>query len=130
LNQNGGGFARCDFADEVHEFGHLRGDADHAVITDSAADCAAQGLDFSAEAGGFERVPDRDLKFVEIHGLADKVVGSELERGFHVVELRVGCDHDDGAGVAIFFEFVENLDAGEVGHADIEQDEVGRFALG
>ena len=67
------------------------------------------------------------MEFVEVDGLADEVIGTELEGGFDVVELRVGGDHDDGAGVAIFFELVEDFDAGEVGHADVEQDEVGGF---
>ena len=72
---------------------------------------------------------DGDVKLVEIDGLADEVVGAELEGGFDVVELRVGGDHDDGAGVAIFLELIEDLDAGEVGHANVEQDEVGGFVL-
>ena len=69
------------------------------------------------------------MELVEIDRLADEIVGAELERGFDIVELRVGGDHDDGAGVAVFLELIENFDAGEVGHAHVEQDEIGGFML-
>ena len=98
-------------------------------ITGSAAHLTAQGLDFGAQAGGLERVLDGDVKLVEIDRLADEVVGSELERGFDIVKLGIGRDHDDGAGVAAFLELIQDLDAAEVGHAHVEQDEIGRFML-
>ncbi len=125
LNQNGGGLARRNLADEVHEFGHFRGDTDHAVIAGIAADFPAQVLDFGAQAIGFERVFDSDVKLVEIDGLADEIVCPEFERGLDIVELGIGGDHDHGAGVAVFLELIEDLNAGEVGHAHVEQDEVG-----
>ncbi len=129
LNQNGGGLAGRDLADEVHELRHLRRNAHHAVISSIAAHLAAQGLDFGAQARGLERVLDGDVELVEIDRLADKVVSAELERGFDIVELRIGGDHDDGAGVATFLELIEDFDAGEVGHAHVEQDEIGRLVL-
>ena len=55
-----------NLAHEVHELGHLGGDADHAVITGSAAHLTAQSLDFGAQGGGFERILDGDVKFIEI----------------------------------------------------------------
>ena len=82
-------------------------------------------MHFGAQAGSFERVLDGDVQLVEIDRLADEVVGSQLERSFDVVELRIGGDHDDGAGVAAFLELIEHLDAGEIGHADVEQDQIG-----
>ena len=129
LNQNGGGLAGRNLAHEVHELGHLGGDADHAVITGTAAHLTAQSLDLGAQGGGLERVFDGDVKFVEIDWLAYKVVGSELERGFDVVKLRIGGDHDDGAGVTILLELIKHLNAAEVGHAHVEQNEVRRLAL-
>ena len=69
------------------------------------------------------------MEFIEIDRLADEIVGSQLKRCFHVVQLRIGSDHDDGAGVAVFLELIEHFDAGQVGHAHVEQDEIGRFAL-
>src|SRR5208283_5740412 len=87
LNQDGGGFAGSDFADKVHELGHLGGDADHAVISGYAADFAAQGLNLGAQTGGFECVLDGDVELVEIDRLADEVVGAQLEGSFDVVEL-------------------------------------------
>ena len=69
------------------------------------------------------------MKLVEIDRLADEVVSPKLERGFDVVKLRIGGDHDDGAGVATLLELIQHLDAGEVGHAHVEQDEIGRFTL-
>ena len=104
-------------------------DADHAVITGSAAHLTAQRLDFGAQAGGLDRVLDGHVQLVEIDRFAHEVVGPELERGFDVVELRIGGDHDDGAGVAILLELIEHFDAAEVGHAHVEQDEIGCFAL-
>src|SRR5208283_832601 len=101
LNQDGGGFAGSDLADKVHELGHLGGNADHAVIAGYAADLATQGLNFGAQTGGFERVFDGDVELVEVDGLADEVVGAQFERGFDVVKLRVGGDHDDGAGIGL-----------------------------
>ena len=99
------------------------------MIAGSASHLTSQGLDFGAQAGGLERVLDGNVKLVEIDRLAHEVVGPELERGFDVVKLRIGGDHDDGAGVAVLLELIKHLDAGEVGHAHVEQDEVGRFVL-
>src|SRR5581483_10993108 len=101
LNQDGGGFAGGDFAHKAHQLGHLGGLADDLVVSRAAADFTAQGLDFAAQLVGFERVLDGDVEFVEVERLADEVVGAEFERHLNVVELRVGGDHDDGAGVTV-----------------------------
>ncbi len=130
LNQNRRGFAGCNLFDEVHQFRHLGRNAHHVAIAGSASHLASQGLDFGAQAGGFKSVLDGNVQLIEIHRLAHEVVGPELERGLDVVELRIGGDHDDGAGVAILPELIEHFDAGEVRHADVEQDQIGRFMLG
>ncbi len=122
LYQNRRRFAGGNLADEIHELGHLRGDAHDAVIAGVAPYLAAQALDFGAQARGLEGIFDGDVKLIEVDRFADEVVGSELERGFDIVELGVGGDHDDGAGVATFLELIKNFDTGEVGHAHVEED--------
>ena len=69
-------------------------------------------------------------EFVEVDGLADEVEGAELDGGLDVVQLRVGGDHDHGAGVAVFLQPLQHFQATDVGEADVEQNEVGisRFA--
>ena len=129
LNQNRRSFAGGHLAHEVHQFGHLGRDADHALVAGFAPHFTAQGLHFGAQMRCLESVLDGDVQFVEIDGLAYEVVGSELERGFHVVELGIGGDHNDGASVAIFLELIKHFDAGEVGHAHVKQHEIGRFTL-
>ena len=74
LNQNRGGLAGRNLADEVHELGHLGRDAHHVGITGSAAHLAAQRLDFGAQTGGLKRVLDGHVQLVEIDRLADEVV--------------------------------------------------------
>ena len=69
------------------------------------------------------------MEFVEIERLADEVVGAQLERDFHILKLRIGGDHDDGASVAIFLELIENFQAAQVGQAHVEQNQVGRLML-
>ncbi len=85
---------------------------------------------FVARARSLERVLDGKLQFVEVDRLADKIVSAQLERGLHVIELRIGGDHDDRGAAAVLLELIEHLDAGQVGQAYIEKHEVGRFALG
>jgi len=111
------------------KFDHLRRDAHYAVITDSAAYLTSQGLDFGAQARGLERVLDGNVELIEIDGLAYEIEGPELECGFDIVQLRIGGDHDDGAGIASLLELIQHLDTGEVRHADVEEDEIGRFVL-
>ena len=129
LNEDGGGLAGGNLADEVHQLGHFRRHADHAVIADTAAHFSAQRLDLVTQAGLLQRVLDDNPQLVEFDGLAHEVVGPELERGFHIVQLGVGGNHDDGPDVATFFEPVEHFDAGEVRQAHVEKHQVGRLAL-
>jgi hypothetical protein len=67
------------------------------------------------------------MKLVKIDGLANEVVSAQLERVFDVVKLRVGGDHDDGAGIAVLAQLRQHVEAAHVGQANIEQDEVGRL---
>ena len=48
LNQNGGGLAGRDLFDEVQKLRDLRRNTDHATVTGTASNLAAQGLDFGA----------------------------------------------------------------------------------
>ena len=111
------------------QLGHLRRDADDVVIARPAAYLAAQRFDLGAQPRGFQRVLDCDCEFVEIERLADKVVGAQLERSLYVVQLRIGRDHDDGAGVARFLELFENVDAAGIGQAHVEQHEIRRLVV-
>ncbi len=130
LNKDGGGFAGRDLAHEIQQLGHLGRDANHVVIAGAPVHFSTQGLHFGSQARGLERVLDGDVQFVEVERLADEVVGAQLEGGLHVVELRVGGNHDDGARVPVLLELVQHLQAAQVGHAHVEQHEVGRFMLG
>ena len=116
--------------DEAQQFSHLLGDADHVVVSGAAADLAAQRLDFGAQTRGLQRVLHRDREFVEVQRLADEVVGAQLERGLHVLELRVGGDHDDGAGVAGLLQLFQDFNAVGVGQAHIQQHEIGGSRAG
>ncbi len=129
LNQNGGGLAGRNLTDKIHELDHLGRDAYHAVIAGFAAYLTSQGLHFGTQARSLERILDGDVEFIEIDRLAHEVVGPEFECGFDIVKLRIGSDHDDGAGIAAFLELIQHLDAGKVGHTDVEQDEIRRFTL-
>ena len=115
---------------EAHQLGRLRRDGDDFVITGGAADLATQRLDLGAQARRFQRILDGDAQFFEVERLADEVVGAQLKRGLHVIELRIGRDHDDRRRVGSFLNLLENLDAAQVGHADVEQNQVGRFVAG
>ena len=99
------------------------------MIAGIAPHLAAQRFDLCAQAIRFERVLNGDAKLLEIQRLADEIVGAKLERGLHVVKLRVGRDHDDRRRVGSFLDLFENLDAAHVGHAHIEQNQVGRLVL-
>ena len=62
--------------------------------------------------------------------LTDEIVSSKFKSSLDVVQLRVGGNHDDRRRVRSLLDLFENLDAAEVGHADVEQDEVRRLVLG
>ena len=70
------------------------------------------------------------MQFVEVQWFADKIVGAQLKRGLHVVQLRIGGDHDDRAGVAILLELIEDFETAYIGHTNVEQHQVGRLMLG
>ena len=84
-------------------------------------------MQLAAQVRGLQCIPDGCLQFVEIDRLAHEVVRAQLEGCFHVVELRIGRNHDDGARVACLLQLIQHLNAGKVGHADVEQREVGGF---
>jgi hypothetical protein len=100
------------------------------VIAGATADLAAQRLHLGAQAGGLQRVLHRHRQFVEVQRLAHEVVGAQLERGLHVLQLRIGGDHDDGAGVVRFLQLLQDFDAAGIGQAHVEQHEVGRLVVG
>ena len=118
------------FSNEVHQFRHLGRDAHDTFDSRLRAYFAARRLDFSC-AGSWLRAHSgwKTVQFVKVDGLADKIVSSQLERGLHIIELRIGGDHDDGAGVAALLELIEHFDAGQVGQAHVQQHQVGVLAL-
>ncbi len=130
LDENRGGLAGGDLLYETHQFCSLRRNCDHFVITRRAADLAAQRFDLGAKASRLERVLDGDAEFFEVERLADEVVGAQLKRGLHVIQLRIGRDHDDRRRVGSFLDLLEHLDAAQVGHTDVEQNQVGGLLLG
>ena len=129
LNKDRGSFAGGDFLDEDHHLLHFFRFGDNVVIAGAAPDLSAQRFDLVAQAAGFERVLDGDGEFVEIEGLADEIVGAELERVFHVVELRIGGDHDDGARATVGLDVLQHLETADVGQAHVEQHQVRDFLV-
>jgi len=115
---------RRNFADEVHQLGHLRRDAYDAVVSPIRGVLHCASLDFGAQlvaSSAFLMVMCSSSK----SRACPRSRRRRVERGFDVVELGIGGDHDDGAGVSTFLECIQNLDAAEVRHAHVEQDEVG-----
>ena len=129
LHENGGGFADRNLADEAQQVSHLGRHADDVVVAGTASHFAAQSLNFGAQAGGFQRVLDGDLKFVEIERLADEIVGAQLEGSFYVLQLRVSRDHDHCASVTGLLNLFQDVDAAGVGQAHVEQHEIRRLVM-
>ena len=102
LNEDGCRFTGRNLAYEAHQLRHLRRGTDDFVIARAPANLSTKCLNLVTQTGGFERILDGDVKLVKVDGLAYEVVGAQLERGLHIIQLRVGRDHDDGANVAVF----------------------------
>ena len=100
------------------------------MITGAAAHLTAQRFHLRAQPRGFQRVLDGDRELVEIQRLANEIVGPQLERGLHVLQLRVGGNHDDGARVAGFLQLFQEFNAAGIGQAHVQQHEVGRLVVG
>ena len=95
----------------------------------------ADGFDFKVTFGGalsFGRTFPRELgadsrqRHVEVDGLGDIVVGSEVEALDDVLALALGADHDDGqfyVGVDLAHA-PKHFVAAEIRHHDIEQDDI------
>ena len=130
LNQDGGCFAGCDLADKSHQLAHFARNGDHVVVAGALANLAAQRLNFVSQARSFQRVLHGHGQLVEIQRLADEVVGSHLERGFHVIELRIGSHHDHGANVACLFQPIQHIQPAQIRQSDVQQDEVRRLSMG
>ncbi len=102
------------------------------VIAHAGTCLAARALQIAVARTGCccEGVLHGFAQSFEVDWLANEVVGAELDRSLYVIELRIGGDHDDGAGIPVLLQLVENFDSGEIGQAHVEQNEIGRFALG
>ena len=87
----------------------LRRHADDFVVSGAPAHLSAQRLHFPSEAGSFKSVLDGDMQFFEIERFAYKIVGSQLERAFDVIELRVAGYHDDRTRITRFSSIVPGL---------------------
>ena len=70
-----------------------------------------------------------DRQFVEVQRLPHEVVGAKLERSLHILQLRIGRDHNDRARIAGLLQLFQEFNAVGVGQAHVEQHEVGRLVL-
>jgi hypothetical protein len=95
-----------------------------------APDFSPQRLDFAAQTCSFERVLNGDAQLLKVEGLADEVVSSQFQSVFHVFQLRIGRNRDDRRRILRLPDLLENLDPAHIGHANIEQHQVGRLVLG
>ena len=66
----------------------------------------------------------------EVERLGDVVVGAELEAVDHVVRLVARGEHQDRREVAVLAQPLADLEAVDLGQADVEQDEVVAPRLG
>ena len=130
LNQDSGRLAGGHFLHEAHELRCLGRHGHDLVISSMAADLSAQRLDFGAQARSLQRVLDGDPQFLEIQWLTYKIVSSKFNGSLHIIQLRVRGNHDDGRSFGSFLDLFEHLDAAEVRHADVKQDEIRRLMLG
>ena len=49
-----------------------------------------------------------------VQRFADEVIGAQLEGALHVIQLRVGRNHDDGRGIGALLELFQNLNAVQI----------------
>src|SRR5580658_4330123 len=100
LNEDGSSGAGGDFGDKIEQGRHFGGDGDDFAMAALAANFVAESFHFGTEVIGFESVLYRDVELVKIDGLADEIVGAELEGALDVVDLGYARHHDNDGKVA------------------------------
>ncbi len=125
LDEDGGGGAGGDFGDELEQGDHFGGDGDDFATTGLAAYLVAEGGELGAEVIGFEGVLDGDVKFIEIDGFTDEIVGAELESAFDIIELRGAGHHDDDGEFAGEGKIFQEIHAAAIGEMDVEKHDFG-----
>ena len=71
-----------------------------------------------------EQALDAGQQLGEVERLGDVVVGAELEAVDHVVRLVARREHEDRREVAVLAQPLADLEAVDLGQADVEQDQV------
>ena len=104
--------------------------ADKPVDSLEPLDFLAEAGDFISQSGVFERVFDGQFKFIEVDRFDQVVEGASFYCHDDVFDLFVCGYHDNGRGRAQFLEAGKQFQTASVRESDIEQDQVGLFALG
>jgi len=74
--------------------------------------------------------PDARQQFLRAERLDQVVVRPRVQPGDAVLDLALGGEHEDGDGIREAAQLGADLEAVELRHHDIEQDEVGLFFEG
>jgi hypothetical protein len=101
------------------------GGADHA----RRAGVFLEALVFLAEGGLIEGVADGEEDAVAVEGLFEEIEGAGVDGLDGVGDGAVAGDHDDGSGDGGSAEFAEEVYAGGVREADIEEEKGGEVAV-
>ena len=119
-----GGAGGGDGAHHVEERDHGRGDADDLLQAVAAAQLLLEPQVLLAELLALQGVADHDLELVDVEGLQQVIVGSQLEGGHRGLGAPEGGDDDDHGLRGGRLDVAEDLDAVSVRELDVRDHEV------
>ena len=108
---------------------HFGSAPDDVFETEADTDLGAQRLDLTYQRRGLHGAFDDEQQLVDVKWFGDIVEGAELhggDRGFHRLG---GGKHDDLRGRRVFLDLLQDLEAVEARHQDVEQDDIERPLL-
>ena len=112
--------------DEVVDFLHLRARADDVFKPVLFLDDLPQVPVFPNEALVIERALDGDLELVHLERLGDVIVGAELHRLKGRFHRLIGRNQDDRSLGQHLAAFAENVEAADLVHPEVGDDQLGR----
>jgi hypothetical protein len=108
---------------------HLGCATDDVVDLVAFADFGAEVFDLADELGFLGRLVERDAQLVDVERLGEVVSRPELDRRDRGFDGLGGGQHDDRQLRPARADLFEQLQAVDARHHEIEQDDVGAFAL-